>query len=419
MSAGSQGGKTGWGPWWLKREIYELRGSGDYIAVTASFDLFKLKMLPAMLDVFVEILGMGRYWSGDKVIELADPISGKFLANKSTDHMWARIILRSADALGGLESSTSKAAWCDEAGQDRFTFDAYKAIRRRVALKRGRMLMTTTLYNIGWFTQHVIDPATANGNTQFHTVGKGEIELTVSENPDTTVVQFDSIINPQFPDQEYEEQRALLPDEEFQMFYRGRKASRRFLIYSSFDYTKHTIKPFPIPDSWKRYLGLDFGGANTACMFYAEEPGTNVLYAYREYLAGNKTIEQHVKDILKYENHAPLAYGGALSEGQWRTEFAQNGLPINPPVTDDVDMGINRVYATHVANGIIYFDTLSGILDEKGRYRRKRDKLGNITEDIENKETFHRLDAERYLITTIRQGIGLKMKILNLGEYHG
>jgi len=419
MSAGTQSGKTSFGPWWLFNEIYgeHGRGSGDYIAVTSSFDLFKLKMLPSMLSVFVDIFGVGRYWGGDRVIELADPISGKFLAQRSTDRMWGRIILRSADALGGLESATASAGWLDECGQDRFTFDAYKAIRRRLALKQGRMLMTTTLYNIGWFTQHIIDPAVAEGITDFEQMGEAELEVTNSEKKNILVVQFDSILNPAFPMEEYDEARRLLPDEEFQMLYRGRKGTRRFLIYDSFDPERHTIKPFPIPSSWRRYIGLDFGGSHMCAMHYAEEPGTGVLYCYREYLSGNKTIEQHVKDIMKYEEHIPTAYGGARSEDQWRAEFSAHGLMVAAPATDDVNMGINRVYASHSNNGIIYFNTLSGILDEKGRYRRKRDKLGNSTDDIEQKNTFHKLDAERYLIATIRPGGGTRMKIITLGDY--
>jgi hypothetical protein len=416
MSAGSQGGKTSYGPHWLMREIYDNRGAGDYLAVTSSYDLFKLKMLPTMLSVFTQIYGVGRFWGGDKVIELADPKTGKFWANRATDPMWARIILRSADALGGLESATAKAAWLDECGQDRFTFDAYKAIRRRLALKRGRMLMTTTLYNIGWLTQNVIDPAVADGVAHFEALGEAEMEITDSEKRDTLVVQFDSILNPAFPREEYEEARALLPDEEFQMLYRGRKATRRFLIYDCFNPAKHTMKPFPVPDSWRRYIGVDFGGSHTCAMYYAEEPGTGKLYCYREYLAGNRTIEQHVKEILKFESGVPWTYGGARSEDQWRIEFGQHGLTIMPPITDDVDLGINRVYACHAQDGIIYFDNLSGILDEKGRYRRKRDKSGNALEDIENKNTFHRMDAERYVIATIRQGSGVRMKIINLGD---
>lgn len=416
MIAGSQGGKTSYGPWWLVREIYEKRGTGDYLAVTSSFDLFKLKMLPSMLAVMETLLGVGRYWAGDRVIELRDPLTGEFLAQRAQDPMWARIILRSADALGGLESATAKGAWLDECGQDRFTFDAYKAIRRRLALHRGRMLMTTTLYNIGWLTQQVIDPATVDGTTRFEHLGNAEMDVTESTQRDAMIVQFDSILNPSFPEAEYEEQRQLLPDEEFQMFYRGRKASRRFLIYDNFDFSKHVVPAFSLPSSWRRYMGVDFGGTHTCALYYAEEPGTGKLYCYREYLAGNRSIEDHVKEMLKGEENVPFAVGGAGSEDQWRVEFGKNGLMIGKPDLIDVDLGINRVYAQHAQDGLIYFNTLSGILDEKGRYRRKRDRTGNALQEIEQKATFHRLDAERYIISTIRPGGSLKMKIVNLGD---
>lgn len=416
ISAGNQSGKTGWGPHWMEREIYDLRGQGDYIAVTSSFDMFKLKMLPAMLAVFEGIYGVGRYWGGDRVIELSDPY-GKFLAKRASDRMWGRIILRSADSLGGLESATAKAIWMDECGQDRFEFGAYKALRRRGGLYGARFLMTTTLYNIGWFTQHVIDPAVASGVTEYMDVGGAEIEVTRSQEKNTIVIQFDSILNPAYPREEYEEAKRLLPDEEFQMQYRGRKGSRRFLIYASFDPDKHTIHPFPVPDTWKRYVGVDFGGSHTAAVFYAEEPGTGRLFAYREYMGGNKSIEEHVKELAKYESAGiPYAVGGARSEDQWRLEFGKAGMPVMPPNTDDVDIGIQRVYALHAMGSVIYFDTLSGILDQKGRYRRKRDREGNATDEIDQKNTFHFLDAERYILGTIRPGAGMRMKIINLGE---
>ncbi len=406
---------TSFGPHWLIREVYR-RGAGDYLAVTASFDLFKLKMLPSMRLVFEDIFGVGRYWAGDKVIELKNPATGDFKANRATDPMWARIILRSADALGGLESSTAKAVWLDEAGQDRFSFDAYKAIRRRGTIHLARILMTTTLYNIGWLTQHVIDPAVADGQTSYEIFGDAEIELTDCPKTNTRIIQYDSILNPSFPKEEYEEAKSLLPDEEFQMFYRGRKSSRRFLIYDSFEYTKHTCPPFIIPDSWNRYMGVDFGGAHTCAMYYAEDPTSHKLYCYREYLSGGRSIAEHVNMMLANEPSVPSAFGGARSEDQWRNEFSQHGLPIMSPATDDIDLGINRVYAQHVKDGIIYFNNLSGILDEKGKYRRKRDKEGNIVSDIERKNTFHRLDSERYLVATIRPGDSMRIKVVALGE---
>src|SRR5579859_1708742 len=115
MLAGTQGGKTSFAPWWLHREI-QTRGAGDYLAVTDSFDLFKLKFLPSMRECFEQVLRCGRYWSGERLIEIADPTTGRFLAKRADDPMWARIILRSADSKSGVESTSAKAAVLDEAG---------------------------------------------------------------------------------------------------------------------------------------------------------------------------------------------------------------------------------------------------------------------------------------------------------------
>jgi len=48
------------------------------------------------------------------------------------------------------------------------------------------------------------------------------------------------------------------------------------------------------------------------------------------------------------------------------------------------------------------FDTLVGYLDQKGTYSRELDANGQPTEKIKNKETYHYLDAERYIIGKIR-----------------
>src|SRR5687768_17054021 len=97
MLAGTQSGKTSLGPIWLHREAYHPtigRGSGDYLAVTGSYDLSKLKLLPAMRDYFEDTTGDGRYWSSDRIMELKDPKTGKFTAKTADSPMWGRIILR-------------------------------------------------------------------------------------------------------------------------------------------------------------------------------------------------------------------------------------------------------------------------------------------------------------------------------------
>src|SRR3990167_6610625 len=199
--AGTQGGKTSFGPWWLWREIQRC-GAGDYIAATASFDLFKLKMLPEIRTVFEHVLGIGRYWAGDRLIELRDPKTNKFWAQQADDPMWGRIILRSASAEGGLESATALAAWLDEVGQDEFRQGAWEAVLRRVALAMGRVLGTTTPYNLGWLKSQVYDRWRLGDQ-------------------DYLIVQAKSTVNPAFPQAEYRRAERTMVTWKFNMMYGG------------------------------------------------------------------------------------------------------------------------------------------------------------------------------------------------------
>jgi hypothetical protein len=414
MIAGSQGGKTAWGPWWLAREI-EQCGGGDYLAVTSSYDLFKLKMLPSLLQVFEGILRNGRYWGGDRIIEIAHPTKG-FGAVHSHDHdkMYGRIILRSAQAgrtrgqvaVSGLEATTAKAAWLDEAGQEGFDLAAWRSILRRLSLAEGRILITTTLYNLGWLKREVMDRAEEEGEKTLESSERGDLEVTDNEGQDICLIQYDSTLNPAYPMAEFERARATLPNDEFQMFYRGRVARLRHLVYDSFDRKKHTIPRFAVPTEWKRYVGLDFGAVNTAALFYAKEPKGS-WFCYRSYKAGDRTAQEHTVQIKMGEPKLPTCYGGSKSEGQWRKEFAAAGLPIRVPRVNDVGMAINIVYAAHRQDQIIYFDDLEDVFDEKSRYRWKRDREGNRTDEIEDKSSFHRLDAERYVLGSVLGGEGV------------
>lgn len=385
--AGTQGGKTSFLPWWLWREIQHTARSGelnDYIAVTATYDLFKLKLLPALRECFEHVLRIGRYWSADRIIELADPATGIFQAKRADDPMWGRIILRSAESGSGLESSTAKAAVLDEAGQDHFTVETWEAVLRRLSLNQGRVFIGTTVYNLGWLKQQLYDKWRA---------GDRDIE----------VVQFDSTENPMFPRDEYERARRTLPGWKFDMFYRGRFSRPAGLIYDTFDQDRHCIPRFHIPDDWQRYLGLDFGGVNTAGLFYAEHPTSGRLVCYREYKAGGRTAAEHAAKLLEGEPMIPICVGGSKSEGQWRKEFRAGGLPVREPDVKDVEVGIDRVYGAHKEHQIEVFDDLAGYLDEKLRYSRTVDAAGEPTEAIEDKSTFHYMDAERYILSWIRR----------------
>ena len=70
------------------------------------------------------------------------------------------------------------------------------------------------------------------------------------------------------------------------------------------------------------------------------------------------------------------------------------GLPIHGPAKPEVqsiEVGINRVFAAFALNQILVFDDLHGFLDGLQSYSREVDEMGEPTEKIEAKETFHLL----------------------------
>lgn len=396
--AGTQSGKTSWLGWWLWREILNTaspQGDNDYLATTASYDLFKLKFLPEIRTVFEHILRIGRYWSGERIIELKDPAKG-FWAKRVDDPMYGRIILRSAASPSGLESATAKAAIMDEAGQDEYTLETWEAVLRRLSLHQGRVCAATTLYNLGWIKSEIYD-AWKNGDK------------------DIDVIQFASVQNPAFPKAEFERARSKMQDWRFAMFYLGQFARPAGLIYSAFT-DDMLIDPFSIPDDWECVIGIDFGGANTAKLWLAHDHDKDQWIAYKEELSGDKSSQEHVAEVQEQTRGDYLVVGGSASETQYRIDWSAAGLYVHEPPIKEVENGIDKVTELMKTNRFRMFRTLSGLRDELGSYRRKLDESGNPTEEILNKRTYHRLDSLRYAATYINQPIG-EIEVIRLGNW--
>lgn len=379
--AGTQGGKTSFGPYWLLEEM-RAKGPGDYLVATPTFPLLELKLLPEFLRLFRERLQLGNYrGSPSKVFELSrrgeEMLFGSVQPGQPT-----RILFGHAQDPDSLESATIKAAWLDEAGQKKFKLGSWEAIQRRLSIHEGRVLLTTTPYTLGWLKTELHDPAL-----------KGD--------PDIELIQFESIMNPSFSRKEFERMRKKQPRWKFNMMYRGLFERPAGLIYDCVT-EAHYVKAFPIPPTWRRYIGLDFGGVNTAAVFIAEEPGTGKLFLYRTYHAGSRTAAQHVAALKKGEPGMPEAsVGGAGSEDNWRREFTAAGLPIQKPSVPDVEVGIQRVYSLFQTGRLKVFDHLTELKDDLGTYARELDAQGEPTEAIEDKATYHRLDGLRYIGTRL------------------
>lgn len=331
-----------------------------------------------MRQVFEHTLRIGRYWAGDKVIELANPETGKFEAQRSDDSMWGRIILRSASSEGGLESATGKAAILDEVGQDEWKLEDWEAILRRLSLSQGRICGATTLYNLGWLKSEIYD-------------------RWVEGDPDIDIIQFASTLNPAFPQSEFDRAKRTTQYWRFNMFYRGLFAVPAGLIYQGFG-PEMLVDEFSIPDDWYRIVGVDFGGANTATVHLAENPDNGIWYAYRETLEGGLPTSQHVERQTENIGNAAdyEVVGGAKGESQQRDDWTDNGLYVECPIITDVESQIDKVTELISSNKFRVFRTLIGLRDEFGSYQRKTDASGNPTDEIQDKRKYHRLDALRY-----------------------
>jgi len=394
--AGAQSGKTSFGPHWLYKEI-KACGPGDYLVVTPTFQLLEKKALAEFRRLFEKQLQVGRY-TGSPSRRFVFSREGEKRTFGAAHDEPTVVHFGYAEDPESLESMTAKAAWLDEAGQKKFKLGSWEAIQRRLSLNRGRALITTTPYDLGWLKQQVYDRYIA-GDRNYH------------------VVNFDSTMNPMFSREEFERLEGELPKWKFDLFYRGIFTRPAGMIYDCFDESNHKVKRFDIPATWRRqfhiYTGLDFGGVNTAALFYAQNPDTQKLTLYREYKAGGRTAAEHTAHLLddpfmsrsaqRNEFSITAAVGGSWSEDQWRKEFKAAGLAVKSPDINDVEVGIDRVYAAHKQNQIEVFDDLSGYLAEKMSYTRVLDEAGNATAEIEDKQTFHYMDAERYIIGYLRR----------------
>lgn len=393
VCAGTQGGKTSFGPLWLYLEI-KARGPGDYIIATPTFPLLSLKLLPEFLRFFDQLCRLGRY--------VASPTKRFEFSDEGAHRVWGYVPTEKTNIYFGhaqdpdsLESATAKGAWLDEAGQKKFKRGSWEAIQRRLSLHEGRVLVTTTPYSaFGWFKTELHDRAKAGDR-------------------DYDWIRFESRMNPMFPIAEWRRMHRTLPKWKFDLMYRGMLTRPAGMIYDVWDEDEHLVPPFRIPKEWKRYMGLDFGGVNTAAILLAEEPNEEkpdepTYYAYREYLAGERTAEEHAEVLRTGEPILPYTVGGAKSEGQWRKEFRAAGLPVREPPVSEVEVGINRVYGLLKSGRLRVFDTLAGLIDDVSTYSRKLDENDEPTEAIEDKEQYHLADALRYIASHVnRGGVGI------------
>ena len=237
-----------------------------------------------------------------------------------------------------------------------------------------------------------------------HITDERGAEMSLRENDDIALIQFDSIVNPAYPIDEFEEARATMPPDEFAMFWRGLATKLRTMIYSAYDKEVNWVEHFEIPHNWIAAVGIDPIGTHIAAVWGALSPADGKFHIYREYMEPfGVTTAGHASAILSMTNERVVRWiVGQPAERQARLDWTAAGIPAEPPPFADLWVGINRVYGMLKSGDMVIHSNCEGLLSEIGSYQREKDKrTGDLTDRIYNKDQYHLCDSLRYMVADV------------------
>jgi hypothetical protein len=174
------------------------------------------------------------------------------------------------------------------------------------------------------------------------------------------------------------------------------------LVYHSFDEANNKIDRFPIPDSWLRYVGHDFGTANPAALFFAQDPQTGYLYAYDEYRPkGGRSVAQHVEEFTRRTIGTTVVrrVGGSHQEEEVREAYRAHGWHITEPKNNNVNNQLDRVLNLFEHNYVYIFKDLANYLGEIATCMWAFDSDGMPMNRIKDEHKYHLCACARYVLS--------------------
>lgn len=159
------------------------------------------------------------------------------------------------------------------------------------------------------------------------------------------------------------------------------------------------VRPFEIPDYFPRAYGLDFGWNNTAALWLAQDPTTQIIYVYSEYKKGKVPDSQHAYAIKErgdwMAGAADPSGGGRRDDGRMRIDYYRSlGLDLHPGYNSLVP-GIAQVYNMLESGVLKFFSNLDMLFDEYRVYRYDAKDPNRIARNQDD----HLLDTLRYAIS--------------------
>ena len=367
--AGTGGGKTILGYWWLHNRMERYSGN-TWLVAEPTYDMLRKVLLessdpdrPSLLEYFKMIGQHPDYHAVARILY--------------TDH--GKVYLASADNPDSIQGAAVKGCWLDEAGL--VGLMTYHTADQRRNMMSGQLLLTTTPYNLGWLLTEVVKK---NGTNGIH------------------LETWRSIDRPGFPRETYERAKKTLPPWRFAMLYDAQFERPAGVIYTSLNESVCVIDRFPIPKNWLVYSGHDFGPDNPAALFSAQDPATGQFYLFAEYLPGpGKSVYNRVEDFKEITKgyNVLKRVGGSPTEEEVRQAYNAQGWVITKPKIGHIEPQIDKVIGMHQLNKIMVFSDLVNYLDEKRTFSREMGDDNLPTEKIAHEAKYHLMAAERYLFS--------------------
>ena len=363
LIAGTGGGKTYIGPYWLAREIAK-NPTGIYGVGAPTFKMLDRVTARELITAF-----------------RGTTLEGEYKAAKNEYHLptGGIIYLCSMEDPDHIEGGQYDAWWLDEAGQMKAW--AWTVIQARLGYKLGRCLFTTTPYSLNWFYREIFLRAKAN-------------------DPDYFVSQFESTMNPGYPKAEFERAARTMDKRTFAMRYGGEFRKMSGLVWPDMDrwicqaddIAEAYGKALAAPESHRWVGAIDWGYNNPFVALTAFIDPDDVLWVFEEWCATRTLLKDHAEHLSK-----ECTYYADPSGKQEMEELAALGIIVEG-ADNAVAMGIERVTNRGNDGRLKISPACRNLISEGETYHYKPDT------DVPVKEHDHSCDDLRYLVAGVDGG---------------
>lgn len=174
------------------------------------------------------------------------------------------------------------------------------------------------------------------------------------------------------------------------------------LVYPEFSRELHVIPSFPIPETWPRFISIDFGTRNPACILWFAVAPDEQVHIYREYYRPSTTAE--LGDALRQGMKLDPEPSWIVADPEnldARITLRNDFDVITEPANKAIAEGINDVHSLLMPDGngkpgLVYHDCCTNTIRETQTYVYPDAQGKRGPQENPLKRDDHAQDAKRY-----------------------